>query len=114
MGAPPPPRLAELAAALHAQMPVLFSFAVLRWTFWSTARCTFARCVPARIGEALHRARCLFLTSAILAMVFVVASEPPEISVCAEYAAQRAQGGKVRGRSGDTAARETVRWAAHT
>lgn len=92
MAAGAPPRLAELASALNAQLPVMFSFAVLRWIVWSSTACVCAPFIPMRLKRALAQTRRTAMAGGTLLVVLAVAQEPPAFETCAVYVYQRGQG----------------------
>ena len=93
MAPAPPARLAELAAALRTQLPVLVSFVLLRWLVCASAACACAPCVPARLRAMAAAARRHAMAAATLAAIAAVLVEPdPPTELCSDYAAQRAQG----------------------
>jgi hypothetical protein len=89
----PPARLAELAATLRAQLPVLVSFVLLRWLVCASAACACTRCIPARLREMAATTQRHAMAAATLAAIAAVLVEPdPPTELCSDYASQRAQG----------------------
>jgi hypothetical protein len=87
-----PARLIELSEALKAHLPVLFSFAVLRWLVWSLTACVCAPCIPTGLTDALSQWRRAVVALGILLVCGFTARNPPAFDVCAGYAHQRGQG----------------------
>lgn len=87
-----PVQLSRLATTLNAQMPVLFSFTVLRWTIWSIGACALAPCVPERLKRGAALVRQYTLGTATLVLIALTAFDPPSIDICVEYPVQRVQG----------------------
>ena len=86
-------QLAELSATLRVQLPILFSFAVIRWTVWSSAACVCAPCVPRRLRRMVARARRLAMAMGTLLVACAVGFNPPPLlELCSDYSHQRGQG----------------------
>lgn len=87
-------QLAELSATLRAQLPILFSFAVIRWLVWSSAACVCAPCIPQWLWAVAERARRALMAAGTLSVFALAFADPPPLDqgVCADYAIQRAQG----------------------
>ncbi len=88
----------ELAALLNAQMPVLFSFIILRrLTVWTFESC-YQLFVPKRfrpkcelVGRCLRHARLTYLLSGTGALVYWSYRLSPD-DICDEYSSVRVQG----------------------
>lgn len=91
-------RLVELAAALDAQMPALFSFAVLRTITCLCGVSCVRVLLPTRlcavwvaVFDLLERVRALCLLLAGVFLMWTTASAPPR-GLCVRYDATRVQG----------------------
>lgn len=91
-------QLAELGALLDGQMPVLFSFVVLRWTAVRVLHGALRACVPRRLapacalaGDWLRRVRAIFLLTGTFMLAYWSFWLPP-VDLCAEYGSVRVQG----------------------
>jgi len=91
-------QLAELGALLDMQIPVLFSFVVLRWTAVRAFHGCLRTFVPRRLapacalaGKWARQARTTFLMTGMFALAYWSFMLPPT-DICAEYSSVRVQG----------------------
>lgn len=91
-------RLDELARQLDAQLPILFSFIILRSILCACGICIVRKLLRFRavaiavaIFDIVERMRNIGLVAITLLILFFTSSAPPT-SVCAHYSATRVQG----------------------
>ena len=91
--------LFELSAMIKVQLPILYSFCVIRWLASILVRVSYRAFTPlvfrtlVDLGiELARRGRTVALLGLIPAQICCVLVSPPPSDVCAEYSSVRAQG----------------------
>lgn len=91
--------LFELSAMIKVQLPILYSFCVIRWLASILVRVSYHAFTPlvfrklVDVGIKLaRRSRTVALLGLIPAQIYCVLVSPPPSDVCAEYSSVRAQG----------------------
>jgi len=85
-------RLTELISHLKMHIPMLLLFAIVRWAVCLPVMCACDWCIPKKWRLFVITARRTIVMCGTLALVAIVATNPPELDICAKCAHQQVQG----------------------